>query len=133
MVNIRFKVFVVFDFLQRVQNPIAVKLEQMGWIAPKLVAVVDHEVEWPVVDDADDMYEEEITFFLLEYPSGRRTWEMHQYGKNEEQNMYEIYLREVLIWTMGGPLPPTAVKPGAPAKIINLRVIKGQAESDESE
>lgn len=111
-------------------NPALIALERLGLITPTLVAMVDHKVDWPFEDpqDAADFatYDEEITFFLMQYPSGRREYRLHQYGRCDTIDYHEVYLRDVLAWTYGGPLPKGAVKSGQAAEILNLRVLKGQ-------
>lgn len=109
-------------------NPVLLGLEKMGLVEPHLAAVVDYPVEWAYSDEDPSLgvYEETITFMLLEYPSGRRDWTVHVYGKNDELDYFDHYLRDVLIWTHGGPLPRNHSKPGQPAEVISLRVLKGE-------
>jgi hypothetical protein len=106
------------------------KFENLGLVTPKLVAMVDHKVDWPMESDEDAAlfatYDEEITFFLMQYPSGRREYRLHEYGRCSSIDYHEVFLRDVLAWTYGGPLPKNAVKPGQAAEVISLRVLKGQ-------
>lgn len=118
-------------FFYLILNPVTIALEKIGLLKPALVAIVDHKVSWPD-EDPDDAaefatYDEELSFFLLEYPSGRRSYDLHEYGRCDTVDFHEVYLRDVLAWTYGGPLPKGAVRPGQAAEVVSLKVLKGQA------
>jgi hypothetical protein len=111
-------------------NSMMIPLERLGIATPQLVAMVDHKVDWPMESDEDAAnfatYDEEITFFLMQYPSGRREYRLHEYGRCSSIEYHEVFLRDILAWTYGGPLPKNAVRPGQAAEVISLRVLKGQ-------
>lgn len=111
----------------RVRNPLLVLLEKTGLVPPRLVAMVDEAVSWPADEDEDTEadYEEEITYYLLQWPSGRRGFDYHSYGKAQDCDYHEVNLRDIIAWTHGGPLPPGSrpLKKGH-AEIIPLRVVK---------
>jgi hypothetical protein len=104
-------------------NFLLVIYEKLGFIQPKLVAVKDYDVELQDEEDDDFSYIETITFYLMEYPSGRRDYKVHSYGRCAVANLHEVYLRDVLIWVCGGPLPYKAEQPGKP-DIIQLSLVK---------
>ncbi|RYD73381.1 MAG: hypothetical protein EOP84_21650 [Verrucomicrobiaceae bacterium] len=103
-------------------------LERFRLVQPTLIATLVESVEWPPEDDNDDDdlgYDEDITYYLLEYPSGRRTYDWHAYGKAQEVDYYEVNLAPVLAWTYGGPLPSGAKLPKpAQADVVPFRVVK---------
>jgi hypothetical protein len=103
-------------------RPIVGFLEKRGFTDIKLVATCDYEVEWEV--ESGDLLEM-ITFYLMEYPSGRRDWRVYEYGKCAEEFIHQAYLKDILIWTYGGPLPREAKKVGATMlEVINLEPIQ---------
>ncbi len=106
--------------------------EKLGLMSATVVATVDYEVEWPFADDQDDddvvdlgCYTETITFYCLEYPSGRRDFKVHQYGKCAELDYFDVYMRDVLLWMYGGQLPPEAVRTNKTAEVLSFKMIKG--------
>lgn len=111
----------------RVRNPVLVVLERLGLVQPKLIALVDEVACWPADEDEDTLadYEEEVTYYLLEWPSGRREYDYHSYGKAEDCDYHEVHLRDIIAWTHGGPLPPGARKVTQPrAEIVPFKVVK---------
>jgi hypothetical protein len=112
-------------------NPVTILMEKIGLVRPTLAAVVSHAVDWPISGDEDASefatYEEEVVLFLFQFPSGRREYTVFEYGRCAECKFHEVYLKEALIWSYGGPLPKGAKSPSQAAEVISLKVIKGQA------
>lgn len=93
--------------------------EWVGLLPPKLVATIPIDVEWP----DDDGLLETVTFYLFEFPSGRREYRLYEYGKCQEVKYHEMIVPEVLTWIYGGPLPVEAVRPREMAEVVPFRVI----------
>lgn len=102
------------------RSPLLLCLEKIGLVPPKLVATIPIDVEWP--DDENLL--ETLTFYLFEYPSGRRDYSFYEYGKCEEVKYHEMIVPEVLTWIYGGPLPVEAVRPRDTAEVVPFTVIE---------
>jgi hypothetical protein len=89
-------------------NPITRFLEDQNLIQRRLVGQFEamHDVDYDRIDD-DALFGdvERVMFFLFEYPSGRRTFEVLDYGQAEEMEVYRWYLPDVMAWVHGGELP----------------------------
>lgn len=97
--------------------------ERVGVIRPKLVATRAYRVFWRDPSDAaDEGVRETVTFYLLQYPSGRRAYEVHDYGYARDKDYAESVSAEVIAWTLGGPLPVGAQRQNGP-EIIQLKCI----------
>lgn len=99
-------------------RPIEAILERTAIIKPKLIATCDF-VETCGGEEGEDDFDETITFYFLEYPSGKREWRVHEYGLCAENFAHESYLKDVLAWSYGGPLPREAKKVG-PATVLEM-------------
>lgn len=97
---------------------IELKSEQMGIITPRLVATIDYCFDW---DDEDGIENEaKITFFLQEFPSGRRQFEF-SCTTGYEEFLCDQYSRDVMVWRYGGPLPKGADNFSSAPVLISLR------------
>jgi hypothetical protein len=108
----------ITNALSTLLKPIVHFSENRGYITPALIATCDYSEEWE--DDEGD-HQETITFYLMEYPSGRRDWRVYEYGQCADEGTHTAYLRDILVWTYGGPLPRNAKKIGATIlEVINI-------------
>lgn len=94
--------------------------ESWGITQPTLVATLEEVIVWYDDVDDDDGVDEVITFYLIEYPSGRRDYRVHVYGENDAKDIHEIYTAQVMAWVYGGPLPERAKRPNSSPEIIKL-------------
>jgi hypothetical protein len=108
--------------------------ERWGITPPTLIATVEHEIFWfeddEDPDDGDEGRSEMLTYFLLEYPSGRRDYRYDSYGSNQEHAYHELYLAEVTAWVYGGALPKGAKRPKTQAEVI--KIVRDNTTSDEN-
>lgn len=79
--------------------------ERLGLIDSELVATVSEVILFEDEDGDDD---EIVTFFLRQFPSGRRFYSVHVYGAAEACKLDRKYAASVIAWTYGGPLPENA-------------------------
>ena len=104
--------------------PFAIRrfFEKQEYLRPTLVATMSYDVL--CFDEDEDGYEEQLTFYLLEFKTGIRIYDYVSYGQCAEADRHEEFLKDVMLWVHGGPLPSGSEKVGD-ATIMQLYQFEG--------
>lgn len=109
------------------RNPLALALERMGFIEPKLIAWNSFEFMWPETDDegVTQFYAETSSIYLVEFPSGRRDYRVYEYGISDTKDAHEVHMAPVMAWIYGGRVP-MGYTLAQQTEVIKLKVVAGQ-------